>query len=82
MVLQIYFLSAEEQIEKRNRILQEADIEEEKRDVIHREIGKFREIMKVSTYIKHNVIFAHYYVILYAVHTTLCHTHKNQCCLK
>ncbi|KAG7295098.1 hypothetical protein JYU34_022028 [Plutella xylostella] len=36
----------EEQIEKTNRALEEADIEEEKRDVIHREIGKFRESMK------------------------------------
>lgn len=30
------------------RVLQEADIEEDKRDVIHREIGKFRMSMKVS----------------------------------
>lgn len=42
----------EEQIEKTNRALSDADIEEEKRDVIHREIGKFRESMKVfSRYI-------------------------------
>lgn len=38
----------EEQQEKRNKILDEADVEEEKRDLITREIGKFREIMKVS----------------------------------
>lgn len=34
-------------MEKRNKILDEADVEEEKRDLITREIGKFREIMKV-----------------------------------
>lgn len=38
----------EEVLEKRNKILDEADVEEEKRDLITREIGKFREIMKVS----------------------------------
>ncbi|XP_017770263.1 PREDICTED: RNA-binding protein 25 isoform X2 [Nicrophorus vespilloides] len=36
----------EEVLEKRNKILDEADVEEEKRDLITREIGKFREIMK------------------------------------
>lgn len=39
---------SEEAIEKRKKILDEADIEEGKRDLITREIGKFREIMKVS----------------------------------
>lgn len=39
---------AEEQISKTARVLEEADISEEKRDVIHREIGKFRESMKVT----------------------------------
>ena len=39
---------AEEAISKTARVLEEADISEEKRDVIHREIGKFRESMKVS----------------------------------
>lgn len=29
--------------------MDEADVEEEKRDLITREIGKFREIMKVSS---------------------------------
>lgn len=43
----LYFY-LEEQQEKRNKILDEADVEEEKRDLITREIGKFREIMKVS----------------------------------
>lgn len=38
---------AEEAISKTARVLEEADISEEKRDVIHREIGKFRESMKV-----------------------------------
>lgn len=38
----------EEAISKTARVLEEADISEEKRDVIHREIGKFRESMKVS----------------------------------
>ncbi|CAH2211529.1 jg247, partial [Pararge aegeria aegeria] len=37
---------AEEAISKTARVLEEADISEEKRDVIHREIGKFRESMK------------------------------------
>lgn len=41
-------LQKEEQMEKTNRALEDADIEEEKRDVIHREIGKFRESMKVQ----------------------------------
>lgn len=35
-------------IEKCHKVLEEADVEEEKRDLITREIGKFREIMKVS----------------------------------
>lgn len=39
---------SEEEEEKRKRVLDEADVEEEKRDLITREIGKFREIMKVS----------------------------------
>lgn len=39
---------AEEELKKQNKILEEADVEEEKRDLITREIGKFREIMKVS----------------------------------
>lgn len=53
---------AEEQIEKRNKILQDADIEEEKRDVIHREIGKFREIMKVGL---HDIVivFSRFYYV-------------------
>lgn len=38
----------EEVIEKWNKVLEEAEVEEEKRDLITREIGKFREIMKVS----------------------------------
>lgn len=38
----------EEELKKQNKILEEADVEEEKRDLITREIGKFREIMKVS----------------------------------
>jgi RNA-binding protein 25 len=38
----------EEVIEKCHKVLEEADVEEEKRDLITREIGKFREIMKVS----------------------------------
>lgn len=42
----MYFTEEEE--EKRKKILDEADVEEEKRDLITREIGKFREIMKVS----------------------------------
>lgn len=41
------FLPTEEAISKTARALEEADISEEKRDVIHREIGKFRESMKV-----------------------------------
>lgn len=40
-------LQKEEAISKTARVLEEADISEEKRDVIHREIGKFRESMKV-----------------------------------
>lgn len=44
-------LSAEEEEEKRKKILDEADVEEEKRDLITREIGKFREIMKVSSFV-------------------------------
>lgn len=39
---------AEEAISKTAKVLEEADISEEKRDVIHREIGKFRESMKVT----------------------------------
>lgn len=35
-------------MEKFNKVLEEAEVEEEKRDLITREIGKFREIMKVS----------------------------------
>lgn len=42
------WIFAEEAIEKRKKILDDADIEEGKRDLITREIGKFREIMKVS----------------------------------
>ncbi|XP_068906585.1 RNA-binding protein 25-like [Tenebrio molitor] len=38
----------EEVIEKCHKVLEEADVEEEKGDLITREIGKFREIMKVS----------------------------------
>lgn len=41
-------LQKEEAISKTARVLEEADISEEKRDVIHREIGKFRESMKVG----------------------------------
>ncbi|KPJ04528.1 RNA-binding protein 25 [Papilio xuthus] len=41
-------LQQEEAISKTARVLEEADISEEKRDVIHREIGKFRESMKVT----------------------------------
>ncbi|CAH4037384.1 unnamed protein product [Pieris brassicae] len=41
-------LQKEEQISKTARVLEEADISEEKRDVIHREIGKFRESMKTD----------------------------------
>lgn len=44
----LHFLFTEEAIEKRKKILDEADIEEGKRDLITREIGKFRETMKVS----------------------------------
>lgn len=33
-----------------NKVLAEAEVEEEKRDLISREIGKFREIMKVRQY--------------------------------
>lgn len=48
MVLQVMSPRVtEEQISKTARVLEEADISEEKRDVIHREIGKFRESMKV-----------------------------------
>uniref|UniRef100_A0A1Y1L002 RRM domain-containing protein n=1 Tax=Photinus pyralis TaxID=7054 RepID=A0A1Y1L002_PHOPY len=36
----------EEVLQKTNKVLDEADVEEEKRDLITREIGKFREIMK------------------------------------
>ncbi|XP_028163175.1 exportin-5-like [Ostrinia furnacalis] len=39
----------EEAISKTARVLEEADISEEKRDVIHREIGKFRESMKLPS---------------------------------
>lgn len=42
------FFIAEEELEKTNKILAEAQVEEDKRDIITREIGKFREIMKVS----------------------------------
>lgn len=42
--------STEEAISKTARVLEEADISEEKRDVIHREIGKFRESMKVTSH--------------------------------
>lgn len=48
---------SEEVIEKRNKILDEADVEEEKRDLITREIGKFREIMKVSSHAKNDETF-------------------------
>lgn len=41
-------IQKEEAISKTARVLEEADISEEKRDVIHREIGKFRESMKVA----------------------------------
>ncbi|CAH1993594.1 unnamed protein product [Acanthoscelides obtectus] len=42
-------LRKEEEVhEKWNRVLADAEVEEEKRDLITREIGKFREIMKVS----------------------------------
>ncbi|VVD03809.1 unnamed protein product [Leptidea sinapis] len=41
-------LQKEEAISKTARVLESADISEEKRDVIHREIGKFRESMKVG----------------------------------
>lgn len=43
-----YAIFTEEVIEKWNKVLEEAEVEEEKRDLITREIGKFREIMKVS----------------------------------
>lgn len=36
-----------------NKVLAEAEVEEEKRDLISREIGKFREIMKVSSPLSH-----------------------------
>ncbi|KAK9881569.1 hypothetical protein WA026_016444 [Henosepilachna vigintioctopunctata] len=38
----------EEEIKKANRVLEEADVEEEKRELITREIGKFREHMKAN----------------------------------
>lgn len=38
-------------MEKRHKVLEEAEVEEEKRDLITREIGKFREIMKVSDFV-------------------------------
>lgn len=47
-VLITIFVDLEEELKKQNKILEEADVEEEKRDLITREIGKFREIMKVS----------------------------------
>lgn len=46
-------LQKEEAISKTARVLEEADISEEKRDVIHREIGKFRESMKVRSHPRH-----------------------------
>lgn len=49
MYFSITLFILEEVIEKWNKVLEEAEVEEEKRDLITREIGKFREIMKVST---------------------------------
>lgn len=44
-----YFLKFVAEVSmKWNKVLADAEVEEEKRDLITREIGKFREIMKVS----------------------------------
>lgn len=52
-------------------MLEEADVEEEKRDLITREIGKFREIMKVST-----LFFWLSYIV--SIETSGCNGDKQQ----